>query len=200
MDEAAPEDAPEDAPEAELAAKRGTATHIFMQFCDFDLTEKNGVDAEIERLLSMGFLRSEDAELIIRDEAEEFFRSDIYKKLKTAKKIWREKRFNLRLPAGEFTENEEERKMYSGEEILVQGVIDCFFIDADGKLILLDYKTDRLSAYEKRNRAAAEKKLSERHSRQLGYYARALGDMFGEPPAHVYVYSLSLGDTVEVEV
>lgn len=185
-------------PEAELAAKSGVATHLFMQFCNFENAERNGVDSEIMRLLSTGFIRPEDAELIRKDEAEAFFRSDIYGKMKTAKRIWREKRFNLRLSASEFTEDDDKKELYSEEEILVQGVIDCFFEDSDGNLILIDYKTDRLSPFELSHRKAAEKKLRERHFRQLGYYARALNEMFGKFPDMTLIYSLPLGDTISV--
>ncbi len=185
-------------PEAERAAAAGTATHIFMQFCDFENAERNGVDGEIERLVRCGFIRQSDAELIRRDEAERFFRSEIYGKMKSAKNIWRERRFNLRLPASEFTEDAENRDLYSSEEVLVQGVIDCFFEDENGEVSVIDYKTDRLTPYEISHPRAAKEKLLSRHKTQLGYYGAAVGEMFGAPPKHIYIYSLPLGDTVEI--
>ncbi len=185
-------------PEAEAAAKAGTATHVFMQFCDFDLVEAHGVREEAARLVRDGFMCDADAKIIRYDEAELFFRSDIYKKMRKSAEIRREMRFNVRMPSSDFTFSDEARELYAGEKLLVQGVIDCFFIDQNGEITILDYKTDRLSAYEKAHKNAAAEKLLSRHARQLSYYAAALESMFGKQPEHVYLYSLPLGDTVEV--
>lgn len=185
-------------PEAEAAAKAGTATHVFMQFCDFDSVEAHGVRNEAERLVSEGFMCAADAKIIRYDEAEMFFRSDIYKKMRSADVIRREMRFNVRMPSSDFTFSEEARALYADEELLVQGVIDCFFIDRNGEITVIDYKTDRLTSYEKAHKSAAAQKLLSRHSRQLSYYATALESMFGKRPEHVYLYSLPLGDTVDV--
>ncbi len=185
-------------PEAEAAAKAGTATHLYMQFCDFALAEAEGARKEADRMVASGFMRPEDAALIRFDEVEAFLRSRVYGEMKRARRIWRERRFNIRLPAADFTLDPESKELYEGEELLVQGVMDCFFENESGELILLDYKTDRLSPYELSHRDAAEKKLRQRHGRQLSYYSAALSAMFGRAPTHVYIYSLPLGDTVEV--
>ena len=186
-------------PEAEEAAKAGTATHIFMQFCDFALTEAHGVRAEAARLVREGFLHPDDAERIRYDEAEAFFRSDIYKKMASATMLRREMRFNVRLLASDFASSDEDRALYEGEDLLVQGVIDCFFCDGNGDITVVDYKTDRLSAYELTHPSAAAEKLLARHAHQLTYYASAVGAMFGKAPKHVYIYSMPLGGTVEVK-
>lgn len=185
-------------PEAEAAEKAGTATHIFMQFCDFDRVEAHGLREEAARLVRDGFMCAADAEIIRYDEAEMFFRSDIYKRMRAADVIRREMRFNVRMLSSDFTFSEEARALYADEELLVQGVIDCFFIDKNGEITVLDYKTDRLSPYEKTHKSAAAQKLLSRHARQLSYYSTALESMFGKRPEHVYLYSLPLGDTVEV--
>ncbi len=179
------------------AAKAGTATHTFMQFCDFGHVEAEGVGREAERLVRDGFLTAEDAKLIRYGELEKFFSSAIYKKMRSAHELRREMRFNVRLDAEAFTSSEADRALYRGEKLLVQGVIDCFFRDGDG-ITVVDYKTDRLSPYELSHRDAAAEKLLARHARQLGYYAIALGEMYGERVAHVCIYSLPLGDHIDV--
>ena len=88
----------------------------------------------------------------------------------------------------------------SGKEVLVQGVIDCIIEHTDGTFELIDYKTDRLSREELKDRSLAEKKLNEKHSMQLSYYALAVEKMFGKAPSKIRVYSLPLGDTVEISV
>lgn len=197
LDEDATELVAAPAGEPNESALAGTATHIYMQFCDFSLAEQNA-RAEGERLHSLGYMTKEDYDRIRFDEVENFFRSEIYGRIKAADQVWREQRFNVRLPARDFTESEEDRALYVGEELLVQGVIDCFFRDADGGITLLDYKTDRLTEYERRHPAAAREKLVSRHSQQLSYYRAALERIFGEAPKHTYVYSMHMGREIEI--
>ncbi len=185
------------AEEPSESALAGTATHIFMQFCDFPSAERDAV-AEGERLLSRGYIKKEDLARIRFREVEAFFRSDVYARIKASREVYRERRFNVRLPAAEFTENAEDRESYRDETLLVQGVIDCFFREEDGGIVLLDYKTDRLSPYELSHREAAEAALRGRHARQLSYYKAALTRIFGEPPKEALVYSMCLGDAVSV--
>lgn len=115
-----------------------------------------------------------------------------------AKRIHRELRFNVYLPASVFTSEEDKRAAYKDKSILVQGVIDCIIENADGSITLCDYKTDRLTKEELSDRSLAEKKLRDKHSMQLGLYSLAIEKIFGRSPDRVEVYSLPLGDTVSI--
>ncbi len=181
-----------------LAAARGTATHEFLQFCDFARAERFGVDDELARLIEARFLPPEDRELIRKDELERFFKSDFYRTLKNGRELHRETRFHIFLPAAEFTKDETFGKELDGEQLAVQGVIDLFYRDAEGHLVLCDYKTDRLTPAEQRDPALAARTLGERHRRQLSYYAKALAQLMGEAPHRVLIYSLPLGEAVEI--
>ena len=176
------------------AAERGTAMHTFMQFCDFDLIMRDGVSAEIERLVNGRFLFASDAEKMDKRKLSRFFESSLAKEMLSADRIFREKRFIIRYPASLFTERD--RELLKDETLLVQGVIDCAFFDSKGELILVDYKTDWFSPREPRDHV--EKILRHRHSRQLGYYMYACEILFGMRPAHTYIYSFALDDTVEI--
>lgn len=177
------------------AAERGTATHTFMQFFDFDRVEKNGVRAEIEYLAERKFIFDADVPKIDVRGAEMFFRSELAKKIKSAKEVWREKRFILSFDADEFTKDETTRAALKGEKLLVQGVIDCAYRDGDGKIVVIDYKTDHF----KRGtpRAEIESVLRERHTRQLMYYKKACEMLFGEV-SRVLIYSFAINGTVEI--
>ena len=182
------------------AAERGTATHLFLQFCDMENARRAGVCAEAARLTKERFLPPYVAERIREEQLTRFFESDFYASLRRARRVWREQRFQLLLPADRFTENTDYARELSGESLLIQGVIDLFFEDEDGRLILCDYKTDALSVEERRNPALTQKKLSERHGRQLAYYAEALEQLCGRRPDQVVIYSLPLGETVHISV
>ena len=57
-----------------------------------------------------------------------------------------------------------------GELILIQGIIDAYFEEPDG-LVVLDYKTDKVNN---------GKELAEKYQEQLRYYAKALEQMSGK--------------------
>jgi ATP-dependent exoDNAse (exonuclease V) beta subunit len=184
---------------ADESAKRGIATHLFMQFCDLEKLGQNGVIAELKRLTDLGFLSEEDAKRVRVREIESFAHSALFEEMRTAKKVHRELRFNLLLPASDFTQIEEKKQAYKNEKILVQGVIDCIVERVDGSLALYDYKTDRLTREEISNRDLGEKKLRDKHSPQLLLYSKAVEKIFGKTPCRVAVYSLVLGDTVLIK-
>ena len=182
------------------SAKRGIATHLFMQFCDLENLAKNGSQAELDRLVLGEFISREDAARVRLDEIELFARSGLIEEMRGAKKIYRELRFNVRFPASRFTADAEKREAYADRTLLVQGVIDCIVERESGELLLIDYKTDRLTKRELENRALATEKLTRSHASQLYYYKMAVEKMFGRPPVSVAVYSLPLGDTVEIKI
>ena len=131
-------------------------------------------------------------------EVEAFAKSKLLLEMRSADKLYRELRFNVKLPARDFTTEDELKALYENEQILVQGVIDCLYLDKEGEYHLVDYKTDRLTAEERADRELARKKLAAKHSLQLSYYAKAVELIFGKYPSTVEVYSLPLGDTVEI--
>ncbi len=180
------------------STRRGIATHYFMQFADFLSLQKTSVEDELERLCREGFISKENAALVRTEELRMFVKSDFFKELLSAEKLYRELRFNIMLPAVLFTEKEEKKKALKNEQILVQGVIDCIILDGDGEYHLIDYKTDRLTKKQLEDRTLAEEELNGKHALQLTYYALAVEKLFGKLPKTVRVYSLHLGDTVNI--
>ena len=182
------------------ARKRGIATHLFMQFCDLERLVKEGAEAELSRLVKEQFISERDGERVRLDEIRLFLTSKLLREMRGAGEIWREQRFNVYLPAEEFTTEVERKTAYENEEVLVQGVIDCIYTDTEGKLHLVDYKTDRLTKEELSDKALAKQRLNEAHRTQLSYYAMAVERIFGKKPDTVRVYSLPLGDTVDIDL
>jgi ATP-dependent helicase/nuclease subunit A len=182
------------------SADKGTATHLFLQFCNFENAEKNGAKAELSRLVDKKFIAPQVAELINLKQIEKFFESDFYSTLKNAKKTYREQRFNILLPASHFTQDEEFKSEIEKEEILVQGVIDLFFEDENGRIILCDYKTDYLTPEELKDEALVIQKMKNRHGKQLEYYAMAIERFLGKAPDSILIYSLPYGEAVEIPI
>lgn len=180
---------------------RGTATHVFLQFADFSALRSGHIKDELERLVRNRFITEKMASLVNRAQVEKFAADRITERFLSAKRTFREFRFNLLLPAADFTENAElkARLTDAGETVTVQGVFDCVFEDADGKLVLLDYKTDYMSYEERQNPTLGRRKLIERYRLQLTYYREAVLRLFGRYPDETYIYSLALGEAIAVE-
>ena len=179
-------------------AEKGTANHVFMQFCDFENVEKNGVEKELERLFEKGFIDKRNASLVNVCSIKKFFENDLYSSLKKAKNIWRERRFNIKLPAVKFTQDTDMKNVLQNESVLVQGVIDLLFVDNDGKYVLVDYKTDWFNDKDIES-GNAEKILIERHKMQLTYYAEACKILFGKEIDSIIIYSFALGKCIKIK-
>lgn len=182
----------------EESKKRGIATHLFLQFCDFKSLKENGVERELERLVKEAFISEKDAPRVRISEIKAFMDSELFEKMLGAKKLWREFRFNTPLPAVLFTTDAEKARAYKDKNILVQGVMDCVIEESDGSLSIVDYKTDRLTPEELASREMAEKRLRDAYENQLNYYRIAAERIFGKKPKRVEIFSLHLGKCVDV--
>ncbi len=167
------------------ATERGTATHLVLQQIDRSRTgTADEIRQEISRLEQAHFLAREEAEAVDPEKIRLFFSSDIGLRIRRAEKLWREFRFSLMTDIRELLPGET-----AEERVLLQGVIDCFFLE-NGGLILLDYKTDRVEKEEEiRERA-------EHYRTQLETYARALNRIFGLPVKEKMLYFLRPGTKV----
>lgn len=159
-------------------AQRGTAMHEFMQFCDFQNVEQNGVNDEAKRLCASKMLEADQLPLLNTKKLESFFNSKIYSEIKASPNVYREKRFSISEKASLIGGNE-------NEELLVQGVIDLFFENDDGTFTVVDYKTDYVGNDD-------ETILIEHHVSQLRYYARAIEKMTEKKVSRAVIYSFSL--------
>ncbi|MBO5945801.1 MAG: UvrD-helicase domain-containing protein [Clostridia bacterium] len=179
-------------------AEEGIATHMMLQFADLEALKREGAEAELSRLVEKRFLSAERAALVRLSEIERFITSPLIDEMLSARKIYRELRFNARTDAALIAEDEARRTALDGKTMLVQGVIDCLIVDKEEEIHLIDYKTDRLTREELSDRAAATERLTREHATQLSYYAKAIEKMFGKRPKTVRIYSLHLGDSVDI--
>ena len=183
------------------AADKGTAMHTFMQFMNIVNLRDNGIDAEITRMIERKIISLKMAQLIDRKQILIFMHSKLYKLLLEAEYVKREFRFNVNLPAFEFTNDNEKKEILKrdGSIITVQGVIDCIFREkVSGQLVLIDYKTDGFSAEEYKNRKLAYEKLRLAHQDQLSTYKRICEEIYNEEVAKTCIYSTVLGELVEI--
>lgn len=184
--------------ETPTASERGTAMHLFLQYCDYEIAVSQGVEAEIERLVQCGFIDRRTASILNISQLKDFFDSRFFEMLQTAKRIRREFRFRLFRPASDFTEDESLSELVRDRSILIQGSIDLLIENPDGSIYICDYKTDRISGAERAHPELLQKRLYESHRHQLRQYSYAINRIFGKAPERIFILSLPLGEALEM--
>jgi len=176
----------------------GIATHAFLEFCDFHALAERTVEEEGARLLEQDFLTEKALKLINIQQLEQFKGSDLLQLILQAKKIRREQTFGLFVPMDTLTQRKELAERLAGERIFVQGSIDLLLEMQDGRLILIDYKTDHISDEERNDPALLQTRMQHIHGEQLICYAMAVNALFGKLPDEIRIYSLPLGKTLPI--
>jgi ATP-dependent helicase/nuclease subunit A len=176
----------------------GTATHAFLQFCNYNELLTNGIDAECARLVAEGFMDESTVSIIQRKQLEDFLKSDLMREILGSTRIWREQKFGIEIPLSEFTLSRKNEDILSNHSIFVQGSIDLLIQTVDGKLLLIDYKTDKIAEEIRSSEAELVKRMISEHGNQLGCYRRAACQLFGKYPDSTLIYSLPLGRMIEI--
>lgn len=169
-------------------AFRGTAYHRVLELLDF---KEAGSAAEIRRQLKAieveQRMDSEALKLIRVGVLEQFMRSSIAGRMREADaagRLYKERQFVIGVPASLMDEAESE------ELVLIQGIIDAWFEEEDG-LVLVDYKSDRVAEGE-------EQVLLSRYGTQMVYYSQALSQTAGKRVKEAVIYSLTLQKEIRV--
>ena len=167
-------------------AQKGTLIHLCMQNLD-EKVDYNLIKVKelINSLVEKQIITRIEADNINPFKILEFTKSEIWRELKTAKLIEREKPFYLNIPANTIYNEEIE------ETILVQGVIDLYYVNKNNELILVDYKTDYIEKNKKYE-------LVNKYKKQLELYQEALEQSFNKKVSKKYIYSTCLGQAIEI--
>ncbi|WP_461205952.1 helicase-exonuclease AddAB subunit AddA [Clostridium sp. DL1XJH146] len=169
-------------------AEKGTLMHLVMQKIDFlrgnNLEE---IKEQINELKEKGFISEKEAQIISPNRILRFFNSNIGTRLVNSNEIYREVPFLTDLEVSEIY-SDLSLEEYKDEKILLQGVIDCYFIE-DNKIVILDYKTD----YVLENNTQL---IVDRYKEQLNYYAKAVEKITGIEVKEKYLYLFSIDKEV----
>ncbi|MDO4317142.1 MAG: helicase-exonuclease AddAB subunit AddA [Lachnospiraceae bacterium] len=163
---------------------RGTLYHRLLELHDFRAEpSRETLSAELRSAVSERRIPEAAETAVSTEKLYAFCASEIGRRMRAAAlagRLHKEQNFVLSYPARELSE------AYDSEEpVLVQGIIDVFFEEEDG-VVLLDYKTDRVDA------ANGEEILRRRYRAQLAYYADAIARGTGKPVKERLIYSFAL--------
>ena len=167
-------------------ATRGTAYHRVMELLPFARMESlEDVAKYLSELTQKGRLSRESLDLIDCNVIWKFLQSNLGKRMSLAEKeerLHKEQQFVVGIPARDM------KAADSDELVVVQGIIDAY-MEEEGELVVVDYKTDKVSSV---------RILLERYKEQLDYYGRALEQMTGKKVKEKILYSLTMQREIEL--
>ena len=157
------------------AAQKGSAMHTFMQYCNYN-NAKADIEGEIARLVDEAYLSELQANSLSREKLNNFFNGALAKRMFESDNIYRE------IKVASFIKASELENTDFDDEILVQGIADCVF-EENGKLVLVDYKTDYVKS---------EEELLSLYKKQISFYAHAVSKALEMPVKEALLYSFCL--------
>lgn len=168
------------------ASQRGSIMHYVLQQLDFKHVSQVGLQAQLDAMVKKEMLTAVEAASIDSRKIMEFFASALGQRILQARRVFREVGFNQLVEAGQILED----SLAPREKLLLQGVIDLYF-EEEGGLVVVDYKTDRITP---QNRLG----LIEQYRTQVEAYCRALEAISGQMVKEGYIYFFAVPEEVRV--
>jgi len=166
------------------SAEIGTATHTVMQH--LPLTKKwkeTELKDFVAQLVLKELLTDDEAEMINLQAIERFFEHEQAGILLSARSVEREVPFMYTLKTSEIYDDWENE---TEEKVLIQGIIDCLIYMPDGRVIILDYKTDKIKEEVVTDEVIAS--LKDRYRVQIKLYRQAMCDILRVDEVDAYLY------------
>lgn len=169
-------------------AEKGTIMHLVMQHMSLNsMPSESDVEMLLNRLVDGEFITAEQKESVDIKKIIKFFESPPGKRMICSGRVYREVPFYMEISGTDVYRSLPE--IYKDEHILLQGVIDCYFEEEDG-IVLIDYKTDYVPG-------GNSDIIKERYRVQIDYYANALERMTGKRVKEKYIYLFYNGEIIE---
>ena len=167
-------------------AQKGTLMHLCFQKMDHTRNyEKQDITNMINDMVSRELITKLEADSINVNKLLQYTKSDLWLDLKNATAVYKEQPFYLNIKASEMYEGA------SDDDILVQGIIDLYYINKNGEIVLVDYKTDYVEQ-------GNEQELIDKYKKQLEIYQRAIEQSMNKKVAKKYIYSVYLNKKIEL--
>ena len=172
------------------STERGTIMHFVMQHLNLGkISSVEEIDKQIGELVLKDFLTVKQAAIVDTYKILAFFTSSLGKRMLNSNHINREVPFYVEINSTKIYP-ELDKEIYGNEKVLLQGIIDCYFEEQDG-IVLLDYKTDF---------ALNIQEIKKKYTVQIQLYADALKSITGKALINCYLYLFYNGETVEIQL
>ncbi|MBR6404492.1 MAG: UvrD-helicase domain-containing protein [Eubacterium sp.] len=176
------------------AALRGTIIHYLFEKLDYSkVNSKEELKEHFEDILKASIYSEEEKSLVKTSYLTRFYSEDedsLFMRMKRSfmnDKLFREKQFIAGLGLDEIPGYDISQLQNSGDEdyTVIQGIIDAYFYQDDGSIILVDYKTDNVDEPEE---------LIDRYGAQMYLYALTLEKLTSSRVEDVVLYSTRHGE------
>lgn len=175
----------------ETGARRGTLLHSIFEHLDYlKYTSEEAIQTELEKLVLEKKIEPEALKVVHVGRLAQMSQSPLIEKMRHAHTIEKEKAFIYLAPATLV-----DASYPQDEQILIQGIIDAYFIDEEG-ITLIDYKTDYIDS---KNRQQEINRLKKRYKKQIEMYAIALENLLKIPVVHKVIYLYNINDFITYE-
>lgn len=173
--------------------EKGTAMHFVMQKLDLNKVNLlNEIKEQIKNMFEKGLITKDEEESINIFKIQKFFKSNLGQRLlkayKENKQVFRELPFITEIPVKRI-EKDLIDKIFNNEKLRLQGIIDCFFEEDDG-IVLLDYKTDYVEN-------GKEKEILDKYRVQIDLYTETLERVIGKKVKERYLYLFGIDKEVK---
>lgn len=164
------------------AAEKGTVMHLVMEKLDFRsaLTEgENYILKFADKLFEDGTIEENEREAVNTEKIAAFFEQEVGKRAALSDRLYREREFIL-------------QKNVDGADAIVQGIIDCYFEEDDG-IVLIDYKNSFVG------NGIREQDIVERYKNQIELYTEALEEATGNDVKESYLYMFDMKKFIKIK-
>ncbi len=164
---------------------RGTAMHAVMQYIDYaKCSTVEDISAEVQRLVEKKFITEQQGSLVDCQKIAAFFASALGEKLCSSPQVIREFKFSI-LDEGSVYD-----PALAGEQVMLQGVVDCALLEPDG-ITIVDFKTDFVTK-------DSILSIAEGYRQQVDVYADALQRIYRLPVKQKLLYFFGMDRLMEL--
>lgn len=162
-------------------AEIGTLMHLILQKLDFKISyNENNLNELIQKLIYLNIITEKQSEYIDKKKVLNFTKTELFKEIHDAKEIYKEQPFHMSVI-------DEKTK----EKILIQGIIDLYYINQNNEIVLVDYKTDYVEK---------EEELINKYKEQLAIYKEAIEKALNKKVEKIYIYSTYLNKEINIAI
>ncbi len=167
-------------------ADRGTLIHFVMEKLDFTKTSLVEIKEQVDNLKKQGFISEIEYSTVDIDKIYKFFESDLGKAVSKHNHTFnREFSFKYMMKAKDIYKD-----ISGDDEIIVQGVIDGFYVDENDNIVLFDYKSDKV--------VTSSADIAHKYKAQIDHYSKALENIMNKRVCERYLYLFDTDETIKM--
>lgn len=169
------------------ATTKGTLIHGIFEHLDLGRCQSiDEVGGQLIELVSAHKIEGQAYEIVDKEKFVSFAHSEVMQRFVKAKQAYREQPFVYLVPADQV-----DKAYDSQEEMMIQGVIDAFFIEED-HAVIIDYKTDYIDSRTPELMEKGLETIKQRYQKQLDLYAKAITSITSYPVQEKWIYLYSV--------